>query len=572
MLNTKMTLLLSCMVLAGCSSATYENALKQNKEALQRTEKLSKMAEKPMPKADTSVVPVRPGAYLGATSIKRQSGQVLPVSVERDGIRLATPDAQSLMAIGDLIFETTGIPVSFSSDIYEVKTTPVAPPAAPATTKTADPATEAGAIAAALDAALPKTISTPQNAVVPTVFAGKVPNISREKMRVNYHGSLSGFLNTVAAYYDIGWSYHDGRLQFSRNITRTFKLAAMPTVLESSASMTGGLTGKESDEGSSMSAGSTQTSSIKVQLNFWKELEANLKNSIGESGTFTISPSNTSITVTAPASVVDRIGRQIQEANRQLLRQVAIKVDVYRFSVDKNSNWQFDLTARFKTGVAQYGLGTSTLVADGQNLVGSLTSSITGGRFSGSQAVLDMLEKNGDVSVVTTANVTTMSGQPVPVQVSNSRGYISSVKVEMNDNNTTTSAESSLVTAGFSMNILPNVMDDGKVLMQYNMNISTLVGKEDGFDTFTIDKNGTKMQLPNVDQRSFIQSGMVNNGSTLVMAGFEQVVNDASDSGQGSANFKLLGGKRTSQQQREILVICITPVVLDHSAELASLN
>lgn len=567
MLNTKITVLLSCMTLAGCSSTTYDNATNQNKDALQRTEKLTKMAEKPMPKADTSVVPVRSGVYLGATAMKRQSGQVLPASVERDGIRLATPDAQSLMAIGDLIFETTGIPVSFSSDIYQVKSIPVA-----AAAPTAAPSTEAGAIAAALDAALPKAINAPQNAEVPTVFAGKVPNISREKMRINYNGSLSGFLNTTAAYYDIGWSYHDGRIQFSRNITRTFKLASMPTVLDSSASMTGGLTGKESDKGSSMNAGSTQTSSIKVKLDFWKELEANLKNSIGDNGTYTVSPTNTSITVTAPASVVDRVGRQIQEANKQLLRQVAIKVDVYRFNVARDSNWQFDLTAQFKTGVAQYGVGSTALLSDGSNLVGSLTSSITGGRFDGSKAVLNMLEQNGDVSVVTTANVTTMSGQPVPVQVSNSRGYVSAVKVEMNDNKTTTTAESSMVTAGFSMNILPNVMDDGKVLMQYNMNISTLVGKDNGFETVVIDNNGTKMQLPNVDQRSFIQSGMVNNGSTLVMAGFEQVLNNASDSGQGSANFKLLGGKRAGQQTREILVICITPVVLDHTAELASLN
>lgn len=568
MLNTKITVLLSCMTLAGCSSSTYNNATDQNKDTLQRTEKLTKMAERPMPKADTSIVPVRSGVYLGATSMKRQSGQVLPASVERDGIRLATPDAQSLMAIGDLIFETTGIPVSFSSDIYAVKSVPVAAPTAP----TAAPSTEAGAIAAALDAALPKAINAPQDAQVPTVFAGKVPNISRDKMRVNYNGSLSGFLNTTAAYYDIGWSYHDGRIQFSRNITRTFKLASMPTVLESSASMTGGLTGKESDKGSSMNAGSTQTSSIKVQLDFWKELEANLKNSIGDNGTFTVSPTNTSITVTAPASVVDRVGRQIQEANKQLLRQVAIKVDVYRFNVARDSNWQFDLTAQFKTGVAKYGLGSTALLADGQNLVGSVTASVAGGRFEGSKAVLDMLEENGDVSVVTTANVTTMSGQPVPVQVSNSRGYVSAIKVEMNDNKTTTTAESSMVTAGFSMNILPNVMDDGKVLMQYNMNISTLVGKDNGFETVVIDNNGTKMQLPNVDQRSFIQSGMVNNGSTLVMAGFEQVLNNTSDSGQGSANFKLLGGKRAGQQTREILVICITPVVLDHTTELASLN
>ncbi|MFB2866361.1 secretin N-terminal domain-containing protein [Aeromonas sp. MdU4] len=567
-------------LVSACSnplSKTYRTADENVDKNTQQLDKLTQQAAQPMGKADTSQVPVLSGAYLGTSVFKRNSGQALPTSVERGGVRLMSPGAIGLLAIGNLITEATNIPVSFASDIRSSVSKKE-----PEFTKlnesisSGDPK-DVDKLAAALDSVLPKNKAgeNSRNHTVPLTI-GDSRAFNYDKMRVNYQGTLSGFLNQVAAYFDIGWRYEDGRIQFSRQITRSFSLAVMPSIMDSNATMTAGITesngssgGGSSENGGGVTVGATQTSKIEVKLDIWKELQASLKGIVGEQGAFTASPSTGIVTVTAPTSVVERVGRQVYEINRQLLRQVTMKVEVYNVALTKDSNWQFDLEAVYTSGSGTTTIGNALNPALGAG--GGISTGVVDGKFKGSKAVLSLLEQKGDVSVVNTASLTTMSGQPVPVQVSNTQNYIESITQSTDDGVTTVTPNVGTVNSGFSLNVLPKVMDDGKVLLQYNMNISTLVGPDNGFNTF-IYNGKEQISLPNLDQRSFIQSGLINNGATLVLAGYEKLVNSTSDDGQGSPYFKWLGGKSAATQTREILVVMITPVVLDHAAELVRLN
>ena len=73
----------------------------------------------------------------------------------------------------------------------------------------------------------------------------------------------------------------------------------------------------------------------------------------------------------------------------------------------------------------------------------------------------------------------------------------------------------------------------------------------------------TTVQLPKMQLRGFMQEIAMKSGSTLVLTGFEQVVDTVNSSGIGEAKMNLLGGRAYDKTRRDIMVILITPEVLE---------
>ena len=66
-----------------------------------------------------------------------------------------------------------------------------------------------------------------------------------------------------------------------------------------------------------------------------------------------------------------------------------------------------------------------------------------------------------------------------------------------------------------------------------------------------------------MNQRNFVQQSIVPNRSTLVLAGFETTRNASNKSGVGDPRNWLLSGGRSASNRREVVVILITPTLLD---------
>lgn len=540
-------ILLFLLFVSSCTTKQYQRSERNINSSMNVTNKALSNAKNEKAKIDTSNIQISEGIYLANQSTKNIHGDPLPARFETNqGFTLVSGIPLKLDNILKLISDATGIPT------IKVKVTDLV---------SQNPT---GAISAEkVSQTLSKAVGDGGN--TNDSFFDSLVNytVDAHLMDVNYKGALSEFLDKVSANYDIVWKYRDGKLQFLSEDVRTFNIATLPSKITANNSVGGAGGGSSSGGGSggNSSGGSSigsQSLNIDLTLDFWQDLEKNLKIIIGNRGTFNISTSTSSVIVQTTPSNMERVADYIDNLNKELIRQVTVNVVVYSVNTTDSNSLAMSLKGILSSGGKVLGaLSSEFSVANSPTLSGF----INGDQDANNSVIMNLLASAGKVSIVTSASVTTMSGQPVPLQVGNDRTYVSEIGTTLGQTASTSTVSTSSISSGFAMNLLPRVMENGNVLLQYGINISSLAGSNNGFESVSV--SGTTIQLPNVDQRTFVQSSLLRNGSTLVLAGYEQQRDETSDQGIGRPDFKLLGGGKRSTNERNVIVICITPTVID---------
>ena len=406
---------------------------------------------------------------------------------------------------------------------------------------------------------------------------------TRTAMKVDFSGALSQFLNQMSAHFNVSWEYTGGEIRVFRSVTRTFTVHALPSTIDLKSTLTADSTssGGSGAQGGGATAGSNQKVNSAVTVEIWKDISGAVNTIVGSSGHVSTAVSTGTITVTAPPQIISRVQAYLDGQNERLNKQVAVSVQVLNVSVRDTDNYGFDLNAVFSRA-GQYGLSLAGPAASVPATAGAFgftvlsQKPVLGGDVSGSKAIIEALSTAGRVTVKTTASVTTLNGVPAPLQVANTRGYVQNVSVS--DGTTTggsgaavsrTQLQTSTVTTGFSLSLLPRIDSESNgLLLQFGINISELNGPNDGFNDFSTKDGSTRVQLPNINSRNFVQQAFVPNGATLVLAGFEQTSNTGNRSGVGSPGFMGLGGNQGGSANRDMIVILMTPVVLSNTAPL----
>ncbi|EHF4365890.1 hypothetical protein JZQ54_002565 [Salmonella enterica subsp. enterica serovar 4,5,12:b:-] len=533
--------LLAPLFLASCATHTYRESQKNIDMNVKETNRLFSQSAHAKDVKNTNKIQVEDKVYVGVERVGYQHGDLLPSYFETNrGVTLVSGLPLTLSEILNLINKATKIPiVNLISANADTNNSALSQPSS------------AGVIASQLSQAVG------QEGVSDTIAQLSHSLSEPDNIQVNYTGPLSSFLNQLASHFDISWRYTGGKIVVSNMEIRTFTITTLPMRFTGSnqVSTSGGSGG---GSGGSGGGSGQQSLSISMNMDFWSDLQKNLKIIIGSNGSFNTSTSTSSVTVKTTPSNMVQVENYITKINNELARQVTINVAVYSVEVTDTSNLALSLSGILKQGGRELGTLSSSVFAAGG--LPTLTAYFNGDGSDNNEALLSALDKAGKVSIVTSASVTTMSGQPTPLQVGGNRTYVSEIGTTMNNVSTQSTVSTSSISSGFSMNILPRVLDNGQVLLQYGINISSLVGAHNGFDEVTA--AGTTIQLPDVQQRSFVQSSLLQNGNTLVLAGYEQQRNETADSGVGDPNFKALGGSRAGSHEKTLVVICITPRVL----------
>lgn len=385
-------------------------------------------------------------------------------------------------------------------------------------------------------------------------------------------GDLKGLLDLAATRFGVSWKYVDGSIEFHHQDTRNFQVRALPG--ESALSANVGGTGSSDAAlpaanagggpgNGSVGSGNGQSAAVRTQLSVFASLEKAVGAMLSPYGSVVSSPATGTLTVSDTPAILDRVERFIERENRTLSRQVLINVTVLSVSLsDEDSyglNWNVILTELSR----RYGV-TNTFGAAAQNSA-SFSANVLNtadSKFAGSSMMIKALSAQGKVRKETSASVAALNHQPVPVQVARQTAYLKSSQTTVSANvGSTTSLTPGTVTSGFTMTLLPSVLDNGTVILQFSTDISTL-RRITTVSSGSGGNNNSQIQTPEVDTRNFLQRVAMKSGQTLVVSGFEQMEGGIDRQGTGRPDNYVFGGGVGARTNQEVVVILVTPIAM----------
>lgn len=384
-------------------------------------------------------------------------------------------------------------------------------------------------------------------------------------LSVTYSGSVKGFLDIVAANYGIFWKLQDQSIRLLLTDSRTFRIKALPGETQLSSNIGSTSSSSTAASGATGGAGTSNgTSSNNAGISFtglsvWAGIEAGIKQLLTPlTGKVAVSPATGTVSVSDTPQVLDRVAEYVKEQNASLSRQVAVNVRVLSVSLNEGENYGINWDAVYQnisenavfkvasafptaTGAANFVLQTAT------------PSSNNWGAASG--AIISALSTQGKVSELTSATVVTMNNQPAPVNVGRQVSYLASSSTTVTASaGSTTSLTPGQVQTGFSMVLVPHIIDGKELLMQSSVNLSSLIKLS------TVTSGGASIQSPDMSTSNFIQRVRMTSGDTLVVAGFDQDNLSAVSNGVGAAKNNFLGSQEATGK-RTLLVVLIQPTV-----------
>lgn len=537
---------------AGCVTSPGSNeAIRPKVEASrERAEKL--LASRPM--AESGPVSFSDQSWIPLRRVERSERD--KANAKTDAIQVEVNQRfNSLNDIAGLVASLTGLPVEVDPDVstrpQRAGTTPAAVAPLP--------------MGGAAGGPLPFPMGAGQGYSPSGTPSGPVSAAS--PLTTNYSGNLTGFMNFVSAYYGISWRVEGNGLRFFLMESRTFRISALPgdtrlsSAVESSSTSTGASGSSSSGSGSS---GATQTGSSAnstgvgfAGLSVWTALESGIKQMLGASGKAVASPATGTITVTDTPAVVDKVAEFIKGQNQALNRQVSVNVRVLSVEIndadDYGINW--DAVYQNLAAATPYSIALRTAFPSATGAGNLIIAAPTGStsRWAGSSAMISALSTQGRVSELTSSTIITLNNQPSPVNVGRKVSYLASSSTTQTPNvGSTTSLTPGSVQTGFSMTLIPHILDSHELLLQYSLDLSSLLKLN------TITSGTSSIQAPDVSTSNFIQRVRMQTGETLVVAGFDQDNLSAVANGIGSPDNKLLGS-RNGSSKRSMLVVLIQP-------------
>lgn len=408
------------------------------------------------------------------------------------------------------------------------------------------------------DSGMPSLSAMGEGATAATVGgSGKVHGVF-------WKGSAAGLLDNITTRLGLSWRYEHGQVSVFYLDTQNFPVLFMDNVTDFSSKVVSGTTSSNGTSGGSSdsSGGLTgdtnteQSTKMSLKTSLYADLEKTVKSMLTP-GVGREYLSSGVLTVTDTPQVLRNVEQYLKDRNQELNRQVVLNVEVLSLSKHKEDQLGIDWDMVFSSGGVSGSVANAFAGSANDAMTGGMT--ILNGRFAGSNAFIHALSEQANVSIVTQEASTTTNMSAVPIQIGTQQDYADSVTNEDTANvGSSTSISKSTVTTGFNMTVLPYILPSSN---QLQLLASLSMSDDPTFRTFN--SGDASIELMKTKMKVFSQRAMLRNGQTLVLSGFQQMNDTGSKQGVGSSGFWGLGGGGDAQNDKTMLVILITPTIVE---------
>jgi MSHA type pilus biogenesis protein MshL len=396
---------------------------------------------------------------------------------------------------------------------------------------------------------------TPVNVTLKNVTAGQ---------------ALSTIFNSVDYFYEL----KDSILLVKATETRSFELG-QPALEQKYAVNVGGdiLAGGSSPTGGSSGVKGSVEHGLKADeeaFKFWEAVEKSIAAILGAQGgatsgpqSFTVNRLAGSVIVTGSKNDLERVEHYVANLKRIIGRQVLVEAKI--IEVQLNNNLKFGIDWNYIAG--DFTAATANFASVVPSSGSLIKIAVTDRRFS---PVLQALEQQGDVRILSNPRINMMNGQTALLSVGRNTSFVSKVETTVtpgtSGNIVTFTVQTSSVLSGILIGMVPYINEKGEISLTVTPIVSNLVQlKEASFGGLAT--GGAQISLPVVDLREMSTTVKMLNGQTVIIGGLiskQESVQDNQVPFLGNLPFVgYLFKNRDKQETRNELVVLLKPYLVN---------
>lgn len=359
--------------------------------------------------------------------------------------------------------------------------------------------------------------------------------------------------------------------------------------------------------GASGASGDTSRVSMSTDSDFWGDLKTALTAIVGNADgrSVVINASSGVVVVRAMPNELSNVDKYLKATQLIADRQVMLEAKIIDVSLSEDYqsgiNWGFfqEHNGKFSAiGVAQAGAtisggrGTAQILGDpasptlsvqpgplGSILAGAGSKGFIGLALQTSNfaALLNFLETQGSVSVLSSPRIASINNQKAVLKVGTDALFVTNLTTSTTTTTTGTVVTPSLTLepyfSGISLDVTPQIDDDGNIILHVHPMISVVTEKEKSVNLGTLGTFTLPLATSNINETDSIVR--VQDGNIVAIGGLmrqEQATDRSQLPGATGIGSTLFGQRGSALNKRELVILIKPTVIQSDQSSIQELN